>query len=68
MSHDEVFPAALLRRKAVVYVRQSTTQQVHNNLESQRRQYELVEKARHRGGPGSSDRFPGFLSGAVLPG
>jgi DNA invertase Pin-like site-specific DNA recombinase len=49
MSRDEVFPAALLRRKAVVYVRQSTIQQVHNNLESQRRQYELVEKARHHG-------------------
>ena len=39
----------LLQRKAVVYVRQSTPQQVQSNLESQRRQYELVEAARRRG-------------------
>jgi len=31
------------------YVRQSTPQQVQLNLESQRRQYELVEVARRRG-------------------
>jgi len=49
MSHGEVLPAALLQRKAVVYVRQSTPYQVQANLESQRRQYELVEKARHQG-------------------
>jgi Resolvase, N terminal domain len=41
-------PAALLQRKAVVYVRLSTAYQVQTNLESQRRQYELVEKARHQ--------------------
>jgi DNA invertase Pin-like site-specific DNA recombinase len=40
---------ALLKRKAVVYVRQSTAQQVHANLESQRRQYELVDVARRWG-------------------
>ena len=34
---------------AVVYVRQSTPQQVQSNLESQRRQYELVNVARRRG-------------------
>jgi len=39
----------VLQRKAVVYVRQSTPQQVQLNLESQRRQYELVEVARRRG-------------------
>jgi DNA invertase Pin-like site-specific DNA recombinase len=39
----------VLERKAVVYVRQSTPQQVQSNLESQRRQYELVEVARRRG-------------------
>lgn len=44
MSRDDVFPAELLRRKAIVYVRQSTTQQVNTNLDSQRRQYELVLK------------------------
>jgi hypothetical protein len=44
-----LFSAAVLQRKAVVYVRQSTLQQVQSNLESQRRQYELVEVARRRG-------------------
>jgi DNA invertase Pin-like site-specific DNA recombinase len=39
----------VLQRKAVVYVRQSTPQQVQLNLESQRRQYELVEVARRSG-------------------
>lgn len=42
-------PAALLKRRAVVYVRQSTASQVHDNLESQRRQYGLVELARQYG-------------------
>ena len=49
MKNTDVLPAAVLRRKAVVYVRQSTQTQVQNNLESQRRQYELVEEARRRG-------------------
>src|SRR5712664_1645501 len=48
-THDPLLPAAVLQRKAVVYVRQSTPQQVQSNLESQRRQYELVEVARRRG-------------------
>ena len=48
-AHDELLPATLLQRKAVVYVRQSTPQQVQVNLESQRRQYELVDVARRRG-------------------
>ncbi|HUC09194.1 MAG TPA: hypothetical protein VL985_02070 [Stellaceae bacterium] len=38
---------ALLNRKAVVYVRQSQAR-VQSNLESRRRQYELVEIARQR--------------------
>ena len=42
-------PAAVLTRKAVVYIRQSTQAQVQSNLESQRRQYELVDVARQRG-------------------
>ena len=42
MSAD-VLPATLLSRKAVVYVRQSTQTQVQTNLESKRRQYDLVE-------------------------
>ena len=36
-------------RSAVVYVRQSTPHQVTNNLESQRRQYGLVERGRELG-------------------
>jgi DNA invertase Pin-like site-specific DNA recombinase len=48
-THDVLLPATVLQRKAVVYVRQSTPQQVQSNLESQRRQYELVDVARRRG-------------------
>lgn len=35
-----------LQRAAYVYVRQSTVTQVHEHLESQRRQYALAEHAR----------------------
>jgi len=49
MTNTDLLPAAVLKRKAVVYVRQSTHTQVQTNLESQRRQYELVELARRRG-------------------
>ncbi|TSD82783.1 serine recombinase [Mycobacterium sp. KBS0706] len=49
MTGAELLPAAVLKRKAVVYVRQSTPAQVQGNLESQRRQYELVDVARRRG-------------------
>ena len=45
----DALPAAILRRKAIVYVRQSTQTQVQTNLESQRRQYELVDVARAKG-------------------
>ena len=45
----ETLPEALLSRKAIVYVRQSTQTQVQTNLESQRRQYDLVEVARRYG-------------------
>jgi len=38
-----------LARQAVVYVRQSTADQVAHNLESKRRQYALVERARQLG-------------------
>ena len=38
-----------LARRACVYIRQSTPDQVHNNLESQRRQDALVERARQLG-------------------
>src|SRR5215475_7790565 len=49
MTSSELIPAAVLNRKAVVYVRQSTQSQVMTNLESQRRQYDLVEVARQHG-------------------
>src|SRR5215212_1821218 len=49
MTDGELLPPAVLKRKAVVYVRQSTQAQVQIHLESQRRQYELVDEARQRG-------------------
>lgn len=38
-----------LARRAIVYVRQSRPIQVMNNLESQRRQYGLADRARELG-------------------
>src|SRR5258708_35646943 len=49
MTSAGLIPAGILKRKAVVYVRQSTQAQVMTNLEGQRRQYDLVEVARQRG-------------------
>lgn len=49
MTSAELIPAVILKRKAVVYVRQSTQSQVMTNLESKRRQYDLVDVARQRG-------------------
>ena len=49
MTSADLIPASVLRRKAVVYVRQSTQSQVMTNLESQRRQYDLVDVARQHG-------------------
>src|SRR3954466_13394049 len=49
MTGADPLPPAVLRRKAVVYVRQSTPAQVETTLESGRRQYELVDVARSRG-------------------
>src|ERR1700751_4927327 len=49
MTNAELLPAVVLKRKAIVYVRQSTQTQVQMNLESQRRQYDLVEVARRNG-------------------
>ncbi len=45
MTSAETIPAVVLKRKAVVYVRQSTQSQVMTNLESKRRQYDLVDVA-----------------------
>lgn len=61
-----------LARRACVYIRQSTADQVQHNLESQRRQYALVDRARGLGWQevdvidddlgmsGSGTRRPGF--------
>jgi excisionase family DNA binding protein len=49
MMDGDILPPAILQRKAVVYVRQSTQAQVEINTESRRRQYELVEVARRHG-------------------
>jgi DNA invertase Pin-like site-specific DNA recombinase len=49
MTNADPLPPTVLSRKAVVYVRQSTQTQVQIHLESQRRQYDLVEEARRRG-------------------
>ena len=38
-----------LTRRAYIYIRQSTLDQVHKNLESQRRQYGLADRARELG-------------------
>src|SRR6266480_4392969 len=48
MSSAKITPEHLARR-AIVYVRQSSPAQVRHNLESQRRQYELVYPARQLG-------------------
>lgn len=40
-----------LRRRAIVYIRQSTPGQLIHNQESQRRQYGLVNQARESGFP-----------------
>jgi DNA invertase Pin-like site-specific DNA recombinase len=42
-------PDDVLQRRALIDVRQSTGAQVHDNLESQRRQYELADLARTYG-------------------
>ena len=49
MMNADNLPTTVLSRKAVVYVRQSTQTQVQVHLESQRRQYDLVDEARRRG-------------------
>ena len=49
MTNVDRLPELLLKRKAVIYVRQSTQTQVQTNLESQRRQYDLVNEAKQRG-------------------
>jgi DNA invertase Pin-like site-specific DNA recombinase len=48
MTYPKLTPEHL-RRKAIVYIRQSTPDQVLHNKESQRRQYGLVSRARELG-------------------
>jgi excisionase family DNA binding protein len=49
MKMSDPLPTSIIGRKAVVYIRQSTPGQVNENLESQRRQYDLVDLARGYG-------------------
>jgi hypothetical protein len=42
MTSADLVPAAALKCKAVVYLRPFTRPQVQSNLDSQRRQYELL--------------------------
>ncbi|MGZ8409772.1 MAG: recombinase family protein [Hyphomicrobium sp.] len=49
MGSSDLLPLSVLRRKAIVYVRQSTPGQVQENHESRRRQYDLAETARRHG-------------------
>lgn len=51
VEQDAKISADHLERMAYVYVRQSSPRQVQEHLESQRRQYELVEWALARGWP-----------------
>jgi DNA invertase Pin-like site-specific DNA recombinase len=51
MLNDPKIHADHLRRQAVVYVRQSTAQQVRSNRESTLRQYALVDRAKALGWP-----------------
>jgi DNA invertase Pin-like site-specific DNA recombinase len=48
-TNADALPTAVLSRKAVVYVHQSTQTQVQVHLEGQRRHYDLVDEARQRG-------------------
>jgi len=48
--HSKIRPEHL-QRQAVVYVRQSSTHQVHSNRESRQRQYALIERAKSLGWP-----------------
>jgi DNA invertase Pin-like site-specific DNA recombinase len=47
--HPNKITAEHVRRRAIVYVRQSSDHQVRHNLESQRLQYALVDRARALG-------------------
>ena len=53
MSPSNKIRATHLERTAIVYVRQSSMTQVRENLESQARQYALVEEAARLGWPAS---------------
>lgn len=49
MNANAKLTAEHLKRRAIVYIRQSTPIQVSHNLESQRRQYALADQARQLG-------------------
>jgi hypothetical protein len=49
INNDERLPSLLLKRKAMVYIRQSTQTQIQINVKSKRRQYDLVQEATRLG-------------------
>ena len=49
MSSEQKITKEHLARKAIVYLRQSSEKQVRNNLESQRLQYAMADRARELG-------------------
>jgi DNA invertase Pin-like site-specific DNA recombinase len=51
MEYSQKITAAQLKRRAVLYIRQSTMAQVYENAESTRRQYSLTEKLIQLGWP-----------------
>jgi DNA invertase Pin-like site-specific DNA recombinase len=70
MSDNKIAPEHLAR-SAIVYIRQSSPQQVANNLESKRRQYGLVERGRELGWSDVQvidDDLGRTASGAARPG
>lgn len=50
MSREKI-QATHLKRKAVIYIRQSSIRQVEQHHESRKRQYQLVERAKTKGWP-----------------
>ncbi len=48
---QEKIQATHLKRKAVIYIRQSSLRQVEQHQESRQRQYQLVEQAKAKGWP-----------------
>src|SRR3984885_6755095 len=66
MTGADLLPATVLKRKAVVYVRQSTQTQVQTNLESQRRHPEREELFEQRAGAAVRQQGAHLGEGALI--